>query len=83
MALTVLSIYLSVCLFERSLNKLLYFIVIISVCPQYTVCGIVWHISHLCVHVLDIVTIWLEERFSSVHQDFHIIDERPKQSLQE
>ena len=27
--------------------------------------------SHLCVHVLDIITMWLEERFNSVHQDFH------------
>ena len=71
---------LSICLSERSLNKLLCFIVI-SVCPQYSVCGIVCHISHLCVHVLDIVTMWLEERFSSVCQDFHIVDDRPKQSL--
>ena len=40
-------------------------------------------ISHMCVHVLNIVAMWLEERFSSVHQDFHIVDDCPKQSLQE
>ena len=27
--------------------------------------------SHLCVHVLDIITMWLEEKFNSVRQDFH------------
>ena len=81
--LSVCVCYLSVCLSERSLNKLLCFIVITSVCPQYTVYGIVCHISHLCVHVYDIVTMWLKERFSSVLQDFHIIDDCPKQSLQE
>ena len=51
--------------------------------PQYTLCGIVCHISHMCVHVLNIVAMWLEERFSSVRQDFHIVDDCPKQSLQE
>ena len=74
--------YLSVCLSERLLNKLLGFIVI-SVCPQYTVYGIVCHISHLCVNVLDVVTMWLEERFINVYQDFYIVDDHPKQSLQE
>ena len=71
-----------VCLTERSLKYLFCFIVIISVC-QYTVCGIVCNISHFCVHVLDIITMWLEKRFSSVCQDFRIVDDPPKQSLQE
>ena len=81
--LSVYACYLSMHAICLSVWKIIELIIVIIMCPQYAVCGIVCHISHLCGHVLDIVTMLLEERFSSVRQNFHIIDDSSKQSLQE